>query len=250
MESLPLPLLAWCGVALTLAGVVKGATGIGIPLVGSSLLTLVLTVPQAVALLPVPIIVANVWQSFTGGYLIATCRRFSMLILAMLAGTVAGGAMLAYVDLPILMGLLGAVVLTFAVLELARVRLRVPPRHHTLAGSAAGLTGGVLGGMSSIFGPPIIMFLVSLELTKEEFVGTVSTIYLASGVILGAVLAGFGVAGTGELAWSALATLPVFAGMAVGTWARRHVSEAVFRRGLLVLLVLVGLNLIRRGVAG
>jgi len=240
--------LAWCGFALALAGLVKGALGIGIPLVGISLLSLVLPVPQAVALLPVPIVVANTWQALASGMFLATCRRFAALLIAMLAGTVIGGAMLTSVNQQGLMVLLGLVVLTFALLELTRVRLRVPVRHHAIAGAGCGLAGGVLGGMSGIFGPPVIVFLVSLDLRKEEFVGTIASIYLASGVILGVTLTGYGVTGTRELAWSAAATVPLLAGMALGQWLRKRTSERVFRTTLLVLLVLVGLNLIRRGV--
>jgi len=240
--------LAWCAFALALAGVVKGALGIGIPLVGISLLSLVLPVPQAVALLPVPIIVANTWQVLASGIFLATCRRFAALLVAMLAGAVIGGGMLTSVDQQLLMVVLGLVVLSFALLELTRVRLRVPVRHQALAGAGCGLAGGILGGMSGIFGPPVIVFLVSLDLRKEEFVGTIASIYLTSGVILGATLTGYGVTGWTELGWSAAATVPLLAGMSLGQWLRKRTGERVFRNTLLVLLVLVGLNLVRRGV--
>lgn len=248
MDALTPATVAWCAAALGLAGFVKGVIGIGIPLVGVSLLSLMLTVPQAVALLPVPIIVANTWQAFHGGYFTKTCRRFAPLLAAMMIGTIIGAGLLSSIDQGLLMLIVGAVVLTFAAAELHRFRLRVPLRHHRVAGGVAGFLGGFLGGMSSVFGPPVIMFLTSLELGKEEFVGTISSIYLFAGIILGATLAGFGVAGLGELIWSALATVPLFAGMMVGQVTRRRVSEALFRKVLLIMLLLIGLNLIRRGI--
>lgn len=242
--------LAWVAASLAVAGLVKGIAGIGIPLVGVSLLSLVLSVPQAVALLPVPIIIANAWQAIAGGLFVQTCRRYALLILAMGAGTFAGGALLAYVREDVLLILLGLVILAFAGAEITRFRVRVPPHHQRLAGTAAGLVGGLLGGMSGVFGPPVIMFLASLGLRKEEFVATISTIYLATGFLLGAMLAGYGVAGGAELLWSALATLPLFAGLAVGQFTRRLVSESLFRKVLMALLVLIGLNLLRKGLAG
>ncbi len=248
MEGLSAAAVAWCAATLALAGTVKGITGIGIPLVSISLLPFVLTIPQAVALLPVPIVMANLWQALAGGYLLLTCRRHAPLLLAMATGTVIGGGLLAGIDQPLLMVILGAVVLVFAASELSRLRLRVPLRHHRAAGATVGLAGGVLGGMSSMFGPPILMFLVSLELPKEEFVGTVSSIYLLAGLMLGATLAAYGVAGPAEFGWSALATLPLFAGLMLGQRARRHVSERLFRKALLVLLLLIGANLVRRGL--
>lgn len=246
MENLSAATLAWCAASLAVAGLVKGIAGIGIPLVGVSLLSIVLTVPQAVALLPVPIIVANTWQTVAGGMFLATCRRYALLIAAMGVGTFAGGAMLSSVNPTLLTGVLGVVVLLFATAELARFRIRVPMQHQRLAGAAAGLVGGVLGGLSGIFGPPVIMFLASLELNKEAFVATISAIYLITGVLLGAMLASYGIASTRELAWSALATVPLFAGLAVGQFTRRLVSEALFRKVLMTLLLLIGLNMVRR----
>ena len=67
--------LLWCAVSLAVAGVVKGVTGIGIPMVSIALLSLVISVPQAVALLPVPILVANTWQAFRGGRFASSQRR-------------------------------------------------------------------------------------------------------------------------------------------------------------------------------
>jgi len=248
MDELSAAALAWCAASLAVAGLVKGIAGIGIPLVGVSLLSMTLTVPQAVALLPVPIIVANTWQTVAGGMFLATCRRYAALIAAMGVGTFVGGAMLSSVNPALLTGVLGGVVLLFAAAELARLRIRVPAQHQRITGTAAGFIGGVLGGLSGVFGPPVIMYLAALELNKEAFVATISAIYLITGILLGVMLASYGVASTRELLWSALATVPLFAGLAVGQFTRRLVSEAMFRKVLMSLLLLIGLNMVRRTV--
>lgn len=242
--------LAWCILALASAGVVKGISGIGVPLVGISLLTVVLSVPQAVLLLPVPIILANVWQSFTSGYFIATCRRFWMLFLGLALGVTAGAAALTRVGEGPLMVSLGCIVLAFASATLLEFRIDIPKRREALASTAAGAIGGVFGGMSSIFGPPIIMLLVSLRLTKDAFVGTVATIYLLCGIIMTIAFAGHGALDTTQMAWSTAAAVPLFLGMLAGNVLRRRVGETAFRKGLLLLLLLVGANLIRRGLSG
>ena len=55
-------------------------------------------------------------------------------------------------------------------------------------------------------------------------------------------------AGPEEFVWSALATVPLFTGMMVGQFTRRHVSEILFRKALLIMLLIIGLNMIRRGI--
>ena len=62
-------------------------------------------------------------------------------------------------------------------------------------------------------------------------------------------LAGHGVLDGTDLVWSCLAAVPLFSGMFAGQWLRRRVSETLFRKVLLTLLLLMGLNLIRRALA-
>ena len=64
-------------VALTflLAGTVKGVTGLGLPSVSLALLTAILGLKAAMAILLVPSFVTNVWQAAVGGHLTAILRR-------------------------------------------------------------------------------------------------------------------------------------------------------------------------------
>lgn len=249
VDSLSSEALLWCALSLLVAGVVKGISGIGVPLVGISLLSLLIPVPNAIALLPVPIVVVNVWQVLLSGGFLGVCRRFAPLLVAMCVGTVIGTALLASIDVSALLLLIGCMITAFALAELARVRIRVPSNFHHVAGGAVGLLGGVLGGLSSIFGPPILMFLMSLQMGKDEFVRTVCSIYLISGLMLATTLGSFGVAGVQDLKWSALATVPLLIGVVIGQFVRTRVSEAMFRHVLLIMLAIIGLNMIRRGMS-
>ncbi len=249
MDALPAPTMLWCAVSLAIAGVVKGVTGIGIPLVSISLLTVVISVPQAVVLLAMPIVLGNVWQSFTGGYFVATLRRFWPLLVALTVGMGVGAAALTTVSQSNLLLVIGIAVLVFAGSTLFELKLYVAPRYEAVTGIAAGALGGVLGGMSSMVGPPVIMLLVALGMGKDAFVGTIATIYLLGGVAMSLALAGHRVLDGGDLVWSCLATVPLFAGMLFGQRLRRRVSEPLFRKVLLMLLLLMGLNLIRRALA-
>jgi uncharacterized membrane protein YfcA len=53
---------AWVAAALGLGGFVKGATGMGLPLVSVPALAAYLGVPHTLAILTVPLIVTNGWQ--------------------------------------------------------------------------------------------------------------------------------------------------------------------------------------------
>ena len=87
MTDLGFGVLLWCTFAFFMAGTVKGILGIGVPVVSVSLLSLVIGVPAAVALLPVPILLSNLYQSLFGNQFANTLRRFGLLIFALVVGT-------------------------------------------------------------------------------------------------------------------------------------------------------------------
>jgi len=242
-------IIAWCAFALFLAGVVKGILGIGIPVVSVSLLSLAITIPTAITLLPVPMLLSNFWQSLTGGQVGNTLRRFGPLIGAVVVGTFVGARALVDLDQRTLMGIVGAAVLVFALSAHFPRYMRLGPRGERWLGVPIGFFAGVLGGMTTFFGPPLIMFLFALNLDKDEFVGTISTIYLCASIPLAAAFGMFGFMNLEAYLWSAAAAVPLLLGVLVGQWLRSRISQSAFRRGLLLLLLVVAVRLIYRAVA-
>ncbi len=240
--------IVWCALVLALAGAVKGILGIGLPIISIPLLALVMPVPQAVALMPLPILFSNIWQSFHGGYFLKTLRRFWALLLGLIIGTVIGTKVLSTVHPHMLYVLVGVVVVIFSLTSYLQPQLRVAPHHERWLAPTAGLIGGLLGGLSTIFGPPLIIFLVALHLQKDEFVGTISTFYLIGVVPLILALGAFHMMGQRELVASSLATIPLLAGVGIGQVLRTRIAQESFRRVLLAMLALLGGGLIVRAI--
>lgn len=248
MPELSIGIMLWCAFALLVAGVVKGILGIGVPVVSVSLMTLAINVPMAVALLPIPILLSNLWQSLTSGQVRNTFLRFGPLITALVIGTAIGAKLLLLIDQRVLIGIVGVAVLTFALSAHFSREFRLGRNAERWMLVPVGFLGGLLGGMTTFFGPPIIMFLFALNLEKDEFVGVISTLYLCAAVSLAIVLGLVGVMGAVEYLWSSVAAAPLFVGVLIGQWLRTRISLAAFRRGLLLILVVVGIRLIYRAV--
>ena len=234
--------------ALFAGGAVKGLVGIGIPLVSLSLLSLFLPLADAVILLPVPIIVANVWQSIVTPHFVSAIRRFWPLVLAMLIGTVAGAHVLTALDAASLNLLVGTLVVLFTLSSIMNPELRLPVRFERGVGVVAGAVGGFMGGISALFGPPIILYLTSLRLDRESFVGVISSIYLCSAVGLVIVFGSVGVMSQAQFVESAVASVPLMLGVWAGQRFRGGIREVVFRKLLLVVVLGVGVRLIVLGV--
>jgi hypothetical protein len=240
-ELLPLALGA---VTFVLGGLVKGTLGVGLPLVVVPLLSLAIAPTHAIGMVAVPVLMSNLWQAWDSGFTQAGLRRFAPLIAMLLLTTLATVPMTLAMPDATLRTVLAVVVLLAVALTALPLRLAVPPRQERWWSAGVGALSGVMGGVSSLTGPIIITYLMSLRLTREDFVSTVSVIYLAGALPLYGSMAAQGRFSWQDLLLSALALLPMAAGLAAGKWLRGRLSEVAFRRALLGFLVLVALLLI------
>jgi len=246
----PLAGLALVALVLLLAATVKGTIGMGLPVVGIALLGSFLDPRQILTLMVVPIIASNAWQTVTSGYMGAAWKRFWPLILCFCVATAAGGWLMSSIDPAALLLLLGVVAIGFVVVSVYKPALRLRPQDRGWAGVVVGGGAGVLNGVSTVNGPPLLMYLVACGLNKDEFVGAYGLIALSGSIPLALSYGATGVLGIDELFWSCCALLPVFAGLSIGRVLRRYIDPVLFRQILLVVLFVLGLNLIRRGLHG
>src|ERR1700753_2570769 len=80
------PLLYLIAAAFLIAGFVKGALGLGLPTVSMGLLAVLMPPAEALAIVIVPAIVTNIWQTFVGPYLRDIVRRLWPLLIGTAAG--------------------------------------------------------------------------------------------------------------------------------------------------------------------
>ena len=227
-----------CAAALFVGGFTKGVAGLGLPMVAIPLLTLAVDLHTAVVLLALPTLIANVFQSFQRGAFAPTMRRFWPLMATMVPMTAVGAMLLVSLEPRILYVALGLVILVFTVLTRAAPSLQVGRPLERVLSPVVGAVSGLIGGASSLFGPPIMVYLLSLRLDRTEYIATVSLLYLISAalfLISLVVVGGFG----GDAALnSTLALIPVFGGMWVGQLLGARLSKRLFERTLDALYVL------------
>lgn len=235
-----LPVFAAVGAAFLLAGFVKGVIGLGLPTVSLALLTAVLGLPQAMALLLVPSFLTNVWQAFAGGGAFGTFRRIWPFLVMATTTVWVGALALTRLDTAVLSGMLGALLIAYALVNLGGIRLTIPAAHERWAGPAIGAANGVLTGMTGSFVVPGVMFLQAIGLPRERLMQGMGMLFTLSTLALALALGGNGLL-TAELGrLSALAVLPALAGMVIGQALRDRLSEAAFRRTFFIGLLAMG----------
>jgi hypothetical protein len=234
--------------ALSAGGAVKGILGIGLPMVAVSIMATVVPVTSAVAVVFLPMILSNLWQAYAEGYHQVAFRRFWPLLIGLAAGTLIGSQVLVRADPDKVILFLGLVVIGFCASSLFQERFRVPAAWEPWLAPLVGLGAGFVGGFSAFFGPLMVMYLVALKLERDEFVGSVALANFTGAVVLYGSLALMGRLALPDLTASALALVPVLACMEVGRRLRRRIEAEMFRRVLLLALLVMGLNLVRRSV--
>jgi uncharacterized membrane protein YfcA len=232
--------------AFVLGGVVKGLLGVGLPLVVVPLLSLVIPSPKAIALIAIPVLLSNLWQSIDGGHAGYALRRFATLIVPMLVVTAITVRLTLGLPVATLNTLLAAALLLAIALMAWNPTLDISGRSERRWSAVVGLLSGAMGAVSSLMGPLLITYLISLRLDRERFIGSISVLYLAGGLPLYGSMIVYGVLGVPEAVLSGLALAPTFLGMTVGRRLRARVSEALFRKLLLGFLTVVAVMLLLR----
>ena len=218
--------------------------GLGLPTVSLAVLTVALDLPTAMALILVPSLVTNLWQAFVGGHGKEILGRIWPFLLMATVMVWFGALALSRVDLALLSALLGAVLIAYAVLSLAGVRLAIAPRHEVWAGPLIGAVNGIVTGMTGTFVVPGIMFLQAVGLPRDSLVQAMGILFTASTLALAVALQGHSFLTVQLGTASVMALVPAAGGMLLGQRLRRRLPEPLFRRLFLKALLILGAYII------
>ena len=233
-------------VALAAGAVVKGATGMGLPLIALPILTSVFGLQHAVGLMTIPLIVTNAWQVWRFRAETRTPRLVFMPWFLVAGAIGIGLGTWALTSLPE-----SILVLSLGIILLAYVALRLATPHWSLGlplarrlGPLAGVSGGVLQGATGISAPIGVTFIHSMNLDRPAHVFAVSAMFLTFSVVQ---LPSLWIAGVMRPEWlleGLLTLVPIVCFLPLGQWASGKLSRRAFDRMILVFLGLIGLKMV------
>ena len=240
-------IIVWCFFALGCGGFIKGALGVGTPLLTVPMMAIVLPPQMAIAIMAIPVVVANLWQFAQAERSTAVVRRFWPTLVGILIGTWIGVKILSIIDEHTLLIVVGIAVVAFAMLQGSSYRFYLPEPAVKPAGAAFGLSSGLIGGISSFFGPMLFVYLISIRnLSKNQFVSAISFLYVSAVIPWAINLYLFGILDREMLIYSAVATLPVTLGLFGGQKIRGHISEEKFKFLIIGILLVSGASMLWR----
>jgi uncharacterized protein len=230
------------GICFILAGAVKGITGMGLPTVAMGLLGLLMPPAEAAAFLIIPSAVTNVWQFMTGSRRLALVRRVWPMLLTVCGTTWAAAGLIAGNPPRYGRMALGAALIAYAGVGLAKIQLSVPGRREKWLGPLIGATTGLVTGATGVFVIPAVPYVQALGLEKDELVQALGLSFTVSTFALAAGLASRGAFHVAAAGASTLCTLPALVGMLIGQAVRAKTNPATFRLVFFIGLLVLGLN--------
>lgn len=247
----PWAFVAAFAVALA-AGTVKGAIGFALPLILVSGLSLFLDPLVAVAGVILPALFSNIMQLWRHSWadILDAVKEHKRYILIVCIMILIVAQFVTRVPERVFYLILGVPVVVLSLIQLLGVRFHIPPNRRRVAEWTIGGFAGGLGGFTGTWGPPTVLYLMALETPKARQMLVQGVVYSLGSVSLLAGHLQSGVMTAATAPFSAFLLIPAFIGMRIGFWLGDKLDADLFRKITLIVLVVAGANLVRRGVFG
>jgi len=237
------PLLLLIAAAFLIAGFVKGVVGLGLPTVSMGLLAATMQPGKALAIVIVPALVTNIWQTFGGPYLRDIVRRLWPLMLGTVAGILlnAGALTGPYARYGTIA--LGALLVVYAVIGLSKFGFHVNRRHEKWIGGVVGVITGVISASTGVQVIPSMPFMQAIGMDKDELVQALGVFFTVATLALSVNLTASGLLTAATALPGAIAMACAAGGMLLGQAVRSKMPAEAFRRWFLIAMICLGFYL-------
>jgi uncharacterized protein len=242
-EAMFEPLLLFIAAAFLLAGFVKGVIGLGLPTVSVGLLAVAMPPAHALAIVIVPAVVTNIWQTFVGPHLRDIIRRLWPLMGGTALGIWLNGSMLTGPYARYGTIFLGILLVIYAVIGLRKFVFSVARRDEKWIGGLVGLVTGVISAATGVQVIPSMPFLQAIGLEKDELVQALGVFFTVATAALAFNLSSEGLLNAATALPGSIAMATSFAGMFIGQALRTRMQPDTFGRWFLIAMIPLGIYL-------
>jgi uncharacterized membrane protein YfcA len=237
------PLLLLIAAAFLFAGFVKGVIGLGLPTVSMGLLAVTMQPSHALAIVIVPAVVTNIWQTFVGPYLRDIMRRLWPLMVGTVIGIWLNAGMLTGPYARYGTIVLGVLLVIYAIIGLNKFNFNVARRDEKWIGGIVGVMTGVVSAATGVQVIPSMPFMQSIGMEKDELVQALGVFFTTATVALAFNLTSAGLLTAATALPGAVAMAGAFTGMFIGQAVRSRLEPEAFRRWFLIAMILLGIYL-------
>jgi uncharacterized membrane protein YfcA len=239
--GVPVTDLVYAMVVVLAAGVVKGLTGFGFALLTVPFLVVLFDPKTAIPIIIILNALSNV-PLFIHSRKWSDLKRIWPLIVTGIISIPAGTYLLVVLDAVAVRMIVGVAVCLFALAYLLGFRREIRRERWGMVG--AGMLSGVLNGLISAGGPPVILFLSNQGMARDVFRANLIAFFLFQNIATLSVQLSSGLVSQHIARLAAVLILPLAAGALVGTRLVKHVPETAFRKAVLAIVLAAGLMVV------
>lgn len=223
-----------------IGGFMKGAIGMGLPVVVLASLSLLMPLRDAVAIFLVPGVVSNIWQATSGPWFRELLRRLWPFLGAAFVFIWIGVLIVAQTKSDAMVLILAALLCAYSAWSLLTPRLPPPGKNEWWMSPLSGALGGIMFGLTGTFVVPGLLYLETLGLKRDVFVQALGMTFVTISSTLAVSMTTVGLVSWDHAILSALGLIPVAIGIWSGRRIRHHLSERVYRKAFFIVLFVTG----------
>ena len=239
--------LALIVLAVFIGGIVKGSVGIGMSMFSVPIIAFILPPTKAMMLLCFPVVFTNFLQmdikKGIGSF------RFLPMFLALFLGLLIGGKLILNLSLNYISISIALVIIIFTSLNFFGINLKnLKQANEKILSIIIGFFSGILGGLTTFYAPPVITFLISINVDKEFFIRTTATMYFFASIPLYSSMVYHGLGNYYDLIMSLTLVIPAIIGQFFGSKVRKKLSTKIFQNLVLIILIIIGFTLLSKNL--
>lgn len=228
-------------------GIIKGAVGIGLSMFAVPIIAFFLPPITSMILLCVPVLVTNILQIEVQKGI--DSYRFLPMFIALVVGILIGVNLILEINHSSISKIIAISIIFAAVFNLIGINFsEVKPNLEKVITIPLGFFSGIIGGVSNMYSPYILAYLVSTNLEKDILIRTIATMYFLGSLIIFPLWFYNGLSTLQDIIWSVLLVLPAIIGQKIGTMIRGKISNELFKKIILYILMLIGLTLLIKNI--
>ena len=230
-----------------LGAVIKGAVGIGMSMFSVPIIAFFLPPTTAMILLCVPVLITNILQMQIQKGI--GSNRFLPMFIALVIGIIIGCNLILQIKLSTISQIIAVSIIFAAFVNLFGINLEyIKPNVERKVTIILGFFSGIIGGLSNMYSPYILAYLVSTNLKKESLIRTMATMYFIGSILIFPIWIYNGLGTNNDLIWSMFLVIPAIFGQKLGTMIRSKISNENFKKIILYTLMIIGVLLLLKNI--
>lgn len=163
-----LELLLLLVIIVLFSSIVHGSIGFGFGMISTPLIALFTDMQTTIMIMLLPTMAVNIISISSEGNFFEALKRFWLIILLMVVGSVMGTLLLVYYNSEYFKLLLAFIIFIYLLQSIVKIEASFVSKYPKSCTYGLGIFGGMLSGLTNIVAPLMIMYTLELKYSKKD----------------------------------------------------------------------------------